>query len=316
MPPSLNYDSPTALRAWLDHRGLGMRKHLGQNFLINGDARRKLLDALAVEPGDRVWEIGSGLGAMTAGLLERGAELSAFELDRGFIAALEEFFGGQRGFTLIPGDVLKTWPPAWAALEKETRAPPLLLGNLPYNIAGAVLADFIEKNCFFRRMVVTVQREVALRMIAKPGTAEYSSFSVLCASAYAVTPLMVLKGASFYPAPRVDSQGVRLDLRSDIDPAGYPPAFKSLVRGLFSSRRKTIRNNLQQYLNARLPSRYGGRDLALDLLEKTGINPTERAENLALEEFSALAALLNNPPDPAAIVGNTSNPTPSRRQPR
>ena len=173
MPPSLDYDSPRALRAWLDHRGLGMRKQLGQNFLINGPARRRLLDALAIEPGDRVWEIGPGLGAMTAGLLERGAEVSAFELDRGFIAALEEFFGGQRGFTLIPGDVLKTWPAAWAALGRETGATPLLLGNLPYNIATTLLADLVEKNCFFRRMVVTVQREVARRMIAKPGTPEY-----------------------------------------------------------------------------------------------------------------------------------------------
>jgi 16S rRNA (adenine1518-N6/adenine1519-N6)-dimethyltransferase len=273
-----------------------MRKSLGQNFLVNGDARRKLLDALAVKPGDRVWEIGPGLGAMTAGLLERGAELSAFELDRGFIAALEEFFGGQRGFTLIPGDALKTWPSAWAALEGETGAAPLLLGNLPYNIAAALLADFIEKNCFFPRMVVTVQREVALRMIAKPGTAEYSSFSVLCASAYAITPLMVLKGASFYPAPKVDSQGVRLDLRVDIDPAGYPPEFKSLTRGLFSSRRKTIKNNLQNYLASRMPVAGKGRDLALEMLEKTGISPHERAENLGPEEFSALAAALPAPP--------------------
>jgi 16S rRNA (adenine1518-N6/adenine1519-N6)-dimethyltransferase len=269
-----------------------MRKQLGQNFLINGDARRKLLDALAIKPGDRVWEIGPGLGAMTAGLLERGAEVSAFELDRGFIAALEEFFGGQRGFNLIPGDVFKTWPSARSAAGREPGAAPLLLGNLPYNIAAALLADFIEKNCFFTRMVVTVQREVARRMIAKPGTAEYSSFSVLCASAYAITPLMVLKGASFYPAPKVDSQGLRLDLRSDIDPGGYPPAFKPLVRSLFSSRRKTIKNNLQNYLTSRILAGGDARDMALELLKKTGLSPTGRAENLGLEEFSALAAAL------------------------
>ena len=292
MPPSLNYDSPQAIRAWLDQRGLGMRKQLGQNFLINGEARRKLLDALEIEPGNKVWEIGPGLGSMTAGLLDRGAELSAFELDRGFITALEEFFGGRRGFTLIPGDVFKTWPAAWAALGTEAGGTPFLLGNLPYNIAAALLADFIEKNCFFKRMVVTVQREVARRMVAKPGTADYSSFSVLCASAYAVTPLMVLRGASFYPAPKVDSQGVRFDLRSDINPAGYAPAFKPLVRGLFSSRRKTVKNNLQNYLNSHILTEGGGRDMALDLLKKTGISPDERAENLGLEEFAALAAAL------------------------
>jgi 16S rRNA (adenine1518-N6/adenine1519-N6)-dimethyltransferase len=268
-----------------------MRKRLGQNFLINSGARRQLLDALAIEPGDRVWEIGPGLGAMTTGLLERGAQVSAFELDRGFITALEELFGGQSGFALIPGDVLKTWPAAWA-MAKEAGEAPLLLGNLPYNIAAALLADFIEKNSFFKRLVVTVQREVARRMIARPGTADYSSFSVLCASAYTVTPLMVLKGASFYPAPRVDSQGVRLDLRSDIDPAGYPPAFKPLVRALFSARRKTIKNNLQNYLNSSILGDGGTRYPALELLERIGISPNERAENLGPEEFSALAAAL------------------------
>jgi 16S rRNA (adenine1518-N6/adenine1519-N6)-dimethyltransferase len=230
---------------------------------------------------------------MTAGLLERGAELNVFELDRGFIAALEEFFGGHRGFALIPGDVLKTWPAAWAAMETETRGMPSFLGNLPYNIAAALLADFIEKNCFFTRMVVTVQREVARRMGAKPGAAEYSSLSVLCASAYTVTPLMVLKGSSFYPAPKVDSQGVRLDLRSDIDPSGYPPAFKPLVRSLFSSRRKTIKNNLQNYLNSRILAGRDAQDLALELTEKIGVSPNERAENLGLDEFVALAAVLS-----------------------
>jgi 16S rRNA (adenine1518-N6/adenine1519-N6)-dimethyltransferase len=267
-----------------------MRKQLGQNFLINGDARRRLLDALAIGPGDRVWEVGPGLGAMTAGLLERGAEVTAFEIDRGFIVALEGFFGGQRGFTLIPGDALKTWPGVWAAQEAKTRG--FFLGNLPYNLAAALLADFIEGNCFFTRMVVTVQKEVARRMAAKPGTADYSSFSVLCASAYTVTPLTVLKGSSFYPAPKVDSQGVRLDLRSDLDPAGYPPSFKPLVRSLFSSRRKTIKNNLQNYLNSRILTGKGDHNLTLELLEKAGIRANERAENLGPAEFSALAAVL------------------------
>jgi 16S rRNA (adenine1518-N6/adenine1519-N6)-dimethyltransferase len=103
---------------------------------------------------------------------------------------------------------------------------------------------------------------------------------------------MVLKGSSFYPAPRVDSQGLRFDLRSDIDPVAYPPAFKPLVRGLFSARRKTIKNNLQKYLSPRMPPGSDARDLALALLEQTGIRATERAENLGLEEFSALAAAL------------------------
>jgi 16S rRNA (adenine1518-N6/adenine1519-N6)-dimethyltransferase len=263
-----------------------MRKHFGQNFLINPAARLKLLDALELQPGDRIWEVGPGLGAMTAGLLERGAQVRAFEIDRGFIKALEDFFGDNTAFTLIPGDVLKTWPAAEPA--------PYFLGNLPYNIAAALLADFIEKSRYFTRMVFTVQREVARRMAAKPGSADYSSLSVLCASAYTISPLMVLKGASFYPAPKVDSQGVRFDLRTDIDPAGYPPAFKPLVRSLFSARRKTVKNNLQNFLSSGIldTERPRIQDLTLELLETVGINPNERAENLGIGEFSALAGAL------------------------
>ena len=286
MPPSLNYDSPQALRSYMDQNGLGMRKQFGQNFLINRAARLKLLDSLELQPGERIWEVGPGLGAMTAGLLERGAQVSAFEIDRGFIKALEEFFGNVSAFTLIPGDVLKTWPAAEPA--------PYFLGNLPYNIAAALLADFIEKDHFFTRMVFTVQREVARRMAAKPGSADYSSLSVLCASAYTISPLMVLKGASFYPAPKIDSQGVRFDLRTDIDPAGYPPAFKPMVRSLFSARRKTVKNNLQNFISSGIIEieRRRVQYLSMDLLETVGINPNERAENLSISEFSALAGAL------------------------
>jgi 16S rRNA (adenine1518-N6/adenine1519-N6)-dimethyltransferase len=271
-----------------------MRKQLGQNFLINRDARKRLLDALEFRPGDKVWEIGPGLGAMTEGLLDRGAELTAFEIDYGFSKVLNEFFAlplrkeGSPSFTLISGDVLKTW--------RKAEAAPFLLGNLPYNIAAAILGDLIEKDRFFTRIVVTVQREVAQRMIAGPGSKNYSSFSVLCASAYTLKPLMVLKGPSFYPAPRVDSQGVLLSLRTDINPALYPPLFRPLVRGLFASRRKTIKNNLQSFLNSGILKKNGKNpaagELAAEALKQCGIAPNERAENLGIPEFSALAAAI------------------------
>jgi 16S rRNA (adenine1518-N6/adenine1519-N6)-dimethyltransferase len=227
---------------------------------------------------------------MTRGLLDRGAEVSAFEIDRGFAKALEEFFAGDPCFTLITGDVFKTWPSAGEA--------PFLLGNLPYNIAAAILGDLIEKGRFFTRVVVTVQREVAQRMTARPGSPDYSSFSVLCASTYTLKPLMVLKGPSFYPAPRVDSQGVLLEFRTDINPLSYPPAFKPLVRGLFASRRKTVKNNLQSFLNSVIIKKDSGipaaGDLAAELLAQCGVAPNERAENLGIPEFTALAAAVSD----------------------
>ncbi|MDR3162114.1 MAG: 16S rRNA (adenine(1518)-N(6)/adenine(1519)-N(6))-dimethyltransferase RsmA [Spirochaetaceae bacterium] len=313
----VNYDSVREIKALLDRHGLGMQKRFGQNFLINGEARKRLLDALEINPGDGVWEIGPGIGAMTSGLLERGAAVTAFEIDRGFSALLRELFQGTEGFTLVEGDVLKTWPLAKGA--------PLLLGNLPYNIAAALLADFIERGRFFTRMVVTVQRETARRMSAPPGSGDYSAFSVLCASAYAVKPLMVLKAPSFYPAPRVESQGVRLDLLPGRDGAEEPVLFRALVRRLFASRRKTLRNNLRDFVADILTGRYSlipaaedaetpsagkyparrqgihpprkigytqgmVQELASAALDAAGIDPNTRAETLGVDAFRSLAA--------------------------
>ena len=286
MSPSttdINYDSPQSLQRFMDARGLGMRKRYGQHFLINRDARGRLLDALDAPEGTPVWEVGPGLGAMTAGLLERGAAVTAFEIDQGFIAALEELFGCRRNFTLIPGDVLKTWP---AVQASGGNPPAFLLGNLPYNIAAPLLGSFIERNREFTRMVVTVQREAARRMTANPGSKEYSSFSVLCASAYTVKPLRVLKGAAFYPEPKVESQGLRLD-RLPAAPR-YAAPFYPLVRCLFSSRRKTIKNNLMRFAASRA-SGIQAEELSLAILRRAGLAPERRAESLGVEDFAALA---------------------------
>ncbi|MDR0624534.1 MAG: 16S rRNA (adenine(1518)-N(6)/adenine(1519)-N(6))-dimethyltransferase RsmA, partial [Treponema sp.] len=228
IPVRINYDSGRELKVFLDEHQLGMRKKFGQNFLINREIRNKLVDALDIGKGEAVWEIGPGLGAMTRELLDRGGRVRAFEIDPGFIRILKELFGGEKNFTLVEGDVIKTWP-------REERAG-YLLGNLPYNIGAALLADFIEQGRYFKRIVITVQKEVARRAAALPGSPDYSSFSVLCASAYTVTPLMIIRGSSFYPAPHVDSQGLRLDRKTGPESPACPALFYPLVRGLFSSR--------------------------------------------------------------------------------
>ena len=293
IPP--NYNSGRELRAFLAERGLGMRKKFGQNFLVNPRVRSGLLDAMELRDGDEVWEIGPGLGAMTAGLLERGARVTAFEIDPAFAAILKEFFAGEAAgkFHLIEGDALKTWRGLEAVPPAEET---LLFGNLPYNAAAALLADFIENGRFFKRMVVTVQREVASRMAAKPGAPDYSSFSVLCSSVYKVSPLFVIKGASFYPAPRVDSQGVRLDLLPRVE---LPRLFYPLVRGLFSWRRKAIRNTLSAFAASVILKQVSpdgasstAKEVAAEALSRANISGERRPETLDRDEFAALAAFL------------------------
>jgi len=297
LPPSINYDSPKELKAFLDERGIGMRKKFGQNFMINPHERSILLDALELPVGAKVWEAGAGLGAMTAGLLEHGANVTAFEIDPAFASTLREFFGnnsaGSGGFFhLVEGDILKTW-----RLVSVNGEELFLFGNLPYNIAAALIADFIEKGRFFKRAVITVQREVALRMAAGPGSSDYSSFSVLCLSVYKVRLLKIIKPFSFYPAPRVDSQGVCMDLISGQEKK--PKFFYPLVRSLFSSRRKTLRNTLTAFASSAIidsglqgKAFLSAKETAEETLKKAGISGDRRAETLGLPEFAALAAFL------------------------
>ena len=304
----INYDSKRELKAFLEKKGLGMRKKFGQNFLINGTARSMLLDSLDISSGDEVWEVGPGLGAMTAGLIERGARITAFEIDPAFTRILRETFaceifadeylanwdnGTNPALRIIEGDVLKTWPLLQVASGKKL----YLLGNLPYNIAAALLADFIENGRFFTRAVVTVQKEVAMRMAAVPGSADYSSFSVLCASVYKVSLLKVIKGASFYPEPRVDSRGMLLEPLSPREER--PRLFYPLVRALFSSRRKTIRNTLSAFaasgiIGSNPRALTQPKELVADVLCRADISGERRPETLGINEFAALAAYMED----------------------
>lgn len=279
-----DYNSPAELKNILDANGFSMQKKFGQNFLINADARKKLIDNLDINENTKVWEIGPGLGAMTNEILERKSNLTVFEIDKGFISLIDQFFDSykkQDKFRIVEGDVLKNWK---KQLEKEGK-PDRLFGNLPYNIAATVIADTIEKNIRFDKCVFTIQKEVALRMAAKPGTEDYSSFSVLCQWAYDIKPLMDLGGANFWPKPNVDSRAVVLTPKENFPNCENPSLFVKIQRGLFVSRRKTIRNNLSVFLK--------NNDLALEALSKADLDPMLRAEVLKVEDILKLSDVIN-----------------------
>ena len=280
---TLNYNSASALRTFLDEEGLGMRKKFGQNFLVNPEVRKTLVEALGAKNRDEVWEIGPGLGAMTSLLLEKGLTVRAFEIDAGFIRVLKRIFADEKGFNLIEGDVMKTW--------SGQKPVDYFMGNLPYNVAAALLADLIEKGCLFSRIVVTVQKEVALRMAASAGSPDYSSFSVLCSSVYKIKPLMLIRPSSFFPQPNVDSMGVLLENKNS---GVYPCAYYPLVRSLFASRRKTIKNNLTNFIASRAPKAACAKDLCAAILTENGLSGNERAEKLEAEAFLSLAKSVEN----------------------
>ncbi|MGL4987459.1 MAG: 16S rRNA (adenine(1518)-N(6)/adenine(1519)-N(6))-dimethyltransferase RsmA [Treponemataceae bacterium] len=280
----IDYNSPQQIREFLDFHELGMQKKFGQNFLINSTARSKIINALDLDKTNTVWEVGPGLGCMTNEALETGAKLTAFEIDRGFSRILNDFFGKRKNFKLIEGDVLKTWKK-----EFEIAKPQYFFGNLPYNIAATLFADFISNGVFFEKGVITIQKEVALRMTAKPHSKDYSSFSVLCQWGYHLKPLMDLSASSFWPPPHVDSRVVLFTKKETLPWCENPQTFLKILRALFATRRKTIKNNVAVYLK-----QHNNPIDAESTLKKADLNPQLRAENLTLEQIIHLANTIDS----------------------
>jgi 16S rRNA (adenine1518-N6/adenine1519-N6)-dimethyltransferase len=277
----VNPDSPAEIRALLTERGLALKKRWGQNFLVNRGARERLVGLLDPGPEETVWEIGPGLGSMTGPLLPRVRHLVAFEVDRGLCRYLEEAFGSVPSFTLVPGDFMDTWK------ESASRGhPQAILGNLPYRSASLMIADLVQEGMRPRCLVFTVQKELADRMAASPGGKDYSSFSVLCQSSFHVTARGDLKPGSFYPVPEVVSSIIELRPRDDAPVGAALSMLNVLARGLFSSRRKTLRNNLDSLAGT------VETEAALAALEGQGVDPGDRAERLSPETFVRLARAL------------------------
>lgn len=258
--------------------GYSMNKKFGQNFLISDTFRRRIVSLMALEEGMPVWELGPGLGSITSLILEEKAKLTAFEIDHGFASILrDEAFRDERNFSLIEGDALKT-------MFSEREVPERIVGNLPYNVGSEMIARLIEEGILPERMVFTLQKEVAERMVATPSSSSYSSFSILVNFDYKVTIPFLVGRTSFYPKPNVDSAVVLMERREGNRlENGKRKSFFSFVRLLFSSRRKTIRNNLSsRYEKSRID----------DALLKAGLNGSERAETLSESVlFSLFCAL-------------------------
>ena len=274
---NLNYSSINEISGVLSENGLAMTKKFGQNFLINPDARERIAEAAELGNGMKVWEIGPGLGAITHLLLRAGCSVRAFEIDHGFAGVLREKAFPDEDFTLIEGDALET-------LFQLPFDADRIVGNLPYNVGSEIIARIIEKGCLPPIMVFTLQKEVAERMIAQPGSAEYSSFSILSQLEYENTVPFAIKAGSFFPAPRVDSAVIvmRRKAQGSVED-GEREGFLRFSRALFSQRRKTIRNNI-------LSSSYGSKgpeavDSALSSVSLTG---GERAETLDISRLISL----------------------------
>ncbi|MDR1191012.1 MAG: 16S rRNA (adenine(1518)-N(6)/adenine(1519)-N(6))-dimethyltransferase RsmA [Verrucomicrobiales bacterium] len=231
----------TEIKRILAARNLRPLASLGQNFLFDQNICRQLVAWLAPAAGDRVVEIGPGLGALTGLLLGHEIHLTALEIDRGLCAQLRETFGARANFTLVEGDAVATLP-AVSGCDR-------VIGNLPYNVSTPLLVALLQRPAPPRRGVFMLQKEMAARLGAAPRTKDYGAVSVLLQAYYHIELLRTLGGGVFYPAPAVASAVVRLTLRDDRPAfaAGRRRDFYQFVRQGFSQRRKKLRNLIPQY---------------------------------------------------------------------
>jgi 16S rRNA (adenine1518-N6/adenine1519-N6)-dimethyltransferase len=257
--------------------GLGPRKRWGQNFLINRGARERIVNMLDIQPNQVVWEIGPGLGAITLLLAEKTSRLTLFEIDPGYCEYLTMAYEEEKP-TIIPGDVIKNWQNRFKE-EKPNR----IVGNLPYNAASAIISDFIENNSIPEKMVFTVQNEMGDRMKAKPGTKNYSSFSILCQYGCQVIDRGILSAGSFYPAPRVSSKVVELVPHDRTESEENRQLFFMLVRDMFLSRRKTLKNNINNACAHRFSD--FGKEMMYQAFLEEGIALDTRPEKVEVEQY-------------------------------
>lgn len=254
-----------------------MSKKLGQNFLIKRGIVDEIVHAAELMPGEPVLEVGPGIGTLTQGLAQSGADVAAIELDRRLLDVLDITLASYDNVRIVHGDVLKLDVPTIM-----NHKPFKVVANLPYYITTPIIMSLLESKLPIERLVVMVQKEVALRMVAKPGTKDYGALSV--AVQYYTEPDIVLDvpPKSFLPAPAVTSSVIRCVLR-DKPPVDVidEKLFFRVVKAGFAQRRKTFSNTMKTMGLSK--------DRIEELLVKANIDGQRRGETFTLQEFADVA---------------------------
>jgi 16S rRNA (adenine1518-N6/adenine1519-N6)-dimethyltransferase len=263
--------SRAAIRQLLDQHHLAPRRDLGQNFVGDPNTVRRIATLAAVGPGDHVVEVGAGLGSLTLALAESGAAVTAIEVDDGIVAVLRDVVGGCDNVTVAAGDAMTLdWD---GVLDREVDGGWTLVANLPYNVATPLVCDVLDEVMHVTRLVVMVQREVAERFAAGPGSPAYGAVSVKLAYWGRARILAHVPASVFVPRPNVESSIVEI-VRHDPPPTP-PDELFALVRTGFGQRRKMLRRSLVDLVDA-------------DDFELSGVPPTARPEELDVAAWCRL----------------------------
>ena len=272
------------IQALLERHGFHFSKAMGQNFLIESWVPRDIADSCGADEGTGVLEIGPGIGPLTQQLARRAGKVVSVELDARLYPVLRETMRGADNFTLIEGDAMKL-DFAQVVQEHFSGLRPILCANLPYNITTPVLTKCVESRCF-DSLTVLIQKEVAQRICAEAGTAEYGAFTVLMQYYTAPQPLFTVPASCFLPAPKVTSAVIHCPVRKTppVEVVSESALWRTVKAG-FALRRKTLVNSLQT--GYQLP-----KERLAEIVTDCGLSPTVRGERLTLEDFARLTNAL------------------------
>lgn len=274
------------IKALLGRHGFHFSKSMGQNFLIESWVPEQIADAATQWDNAGVLEIGPGIGPLTNQLAKRCKKVVSVELDKSLLPVLAETMKDHDNVEIISGDIMKQNIPALIS-DKLNGYTPIACANLPYNITTPVITALLESGCF-KQITVMIQREVAMRICALPGSSDYGAFSVFCQYHANCERLFDVPPECFLPAPKVTSSVIRLTPRPKPDEVDDEKEFFKVVRAAFSQRRKTLLNTLS--------SSYGtmySKDELRNIITECGFAEDIRGERLGIPEFAALAKALH-----------------------
>jgi len=249
------------------------KKSLGQNFLHDEGVIHNIVKIINPQPIDQLIEIGPGHGAITEFLQASGAQLQLIELDQDLIPILKQKFDRFDNVTLHHKDALK--------LELDaSNGPYKVVGNLPYNISSPLLISMLYQSAQVEQMIFMLQKEVVQRICAEPGTKLFGRLSVMLQHRFDCVGHLTIPPEAFNPRPKIDSQIIQLVTKQNPTKVDLP-VLEKLVKQSFAMRRKTIRNNLKKVVS-------------IEQLEAAGVDPSQRAETITLNQFEQLALAVQN----------------------
>ena len=275
----------------LRHKKLAPLKKLGQNFLIYPETAARIVHLAGVTSQDTILELGVGLGTLSEPLSRQAHHVIGLEIDSGIIAWQNSEGNLAENVTLLHQDLLKA---DFHELAQQSGGRLKIVANLPYSISNPLLFKLMDNRIDMEGAVLMLQKEVAMRLVASPGTKEYGILSVLLAGCAEVSRLLNVGPGQFYPRPKIDSVVVKIKFypqpaRSKALPEHDEELLRQLVKGAFQQRRKTLVNALSS-----APLLSYSKDKIKQVLSETSIDHRERAENLTIEQFVSLCRFLSD----------------------